>query len=636
MAKEKESWRPDASYVVGEYRHRLDEGDEAALRVRIAEMRTLTSLKHRVDIPEQYRAITTEIRTPFTRDTWQRVTAALTQHPPVPHIESVGSDQAGRDASSLAERWVVAVVNQLTDDLGEDVIYEAVKAMVRDEESVIKVVHRPDAWARFPRRLGGEQPAGYNSRVDAFKKTSGLPFAWRVVDRLCCLPGIGEFGLEDMIEYGEYSRDVLGRDYGMTEAEGRLRNPQRLLAGVPKPEGELVSDSGRSVKLEYWDPEWWHVVVDGEDAPGFPKKNPYGRLPYFHGRLSEPVLLALRWLVPSLDALLTMKMNWAYLGAYPTPMLEPVPGSQQLDLPLGDDNQPPEFTWKPGKLMQPPPGYRFGFASPPPVGQDLNQLITILRDLIDIAGIPSVFRGVGGADQAGYAINQLIAAANLTYKILTSTAQRQLSQAIRFLWHITKYRIRQTVYVMAGDAGSNRAWLGLSPNGGGGESVASIDKLATLTYAFRPVLPTDEQARAMIALQLVNSPQALSSPRHALEKYLQEEDPDRILDEAWVHRQLNQPPLDARIVDEAMRQAGLGSQGQANPATALVGPNGLPLLPSTPPGQMAQGLPAIPGLTQPIIPETPAGPAAILPGQGGRAPGAFPGQPGGVPVGRGI
>ena len=638
MAKERDSrdskdrWRPDADYVSSLYRLRLSEGDEAKLRAESDDARRQTELRRKVDIPEQYKAIATEIRTPFTRDTWLRVTAALTQHPPVVHVTPTTDDQVGRAASSVAERWTDAVVARLAENLGEDVVHEAVKALVRDTESIIKVVHKPDAWARFPRRNSAESSDEYDGRVDAFKKFSDLPFAWRVVDRLCCLPGEGEFGLMDMIEYGEYPQAFLGHSYGMVDDGDKLHNPEYLLAGRPKPEGELITSLGHSIKMEYWDSEWWHVVIDGEDAPGFPKPNPYGQLPYFRARIADPVLLALRWLVPGLDALLTMKMNWAYLGAYPNPTLEPVETSQQLDLPLGDDGQPPEFVWKPGKMLTTPPGYRFSFLSPPPVGQDLNQMVAVLRDLIDIAGIPSVFRGVGGADQAGYAINQLIAAANLTYKILSLTAQRQLSQAISFIWRIVRYRIRQPVYVLAGEAGKGeRAWLGLAPSGSSSRNVASVDRLARLEYTFRPVLPTDEQARAMIAMQLVNAPVPLSSPRHALEKYLQEEDPDAILDEAWVHRQLEAPPLVERITQEAMRLAGLGPEAAPNPAAALVGPNGLPLLPATPPGQAGAGMPAVPGLTTPIVPATPAGPAAVLPGQGGRPAGTFPGQPGGVP-----
>lgn len=423
---------------------------------------------------------------------------------------------------------------------------------------------------------------------------------------------------------------------------GMPRNPENLKLGVPKPEGALHAANGYVVKMEYWDRQWWHVVVDGEDAPGFPRPNPYGQLPYFRAKVSEPVLMALKWLVPGLDALLTMKMNWAYLGAYPNPVLEPIPNAERLDIPGGDDGNPAEFVWKPGKMIQPPFGYRFGFVSPPAVGQDIDEMIRILRELIDVAGIPSVFRGIGGADQAGYAINQLIAAATLTYRVLAQSLQRQLQDIGQFLWHCVRQRIKQTVYIdeqwqLDGEGRRKRRsakqWLGLKPEGSVTESVAPVDRLAKLSYSFRPVLPTDQQARSMIALQLTNAQTPLYDPETALERLLQEEDPQRILDKIYINQKLSDPSIDQLIVERAMKKAGVYNTG-ASPLANLVNPRGEPILGSAPeaypPGQVAAGLASVPGLTQQITPNTPSTPA-ILPGAvGGRSEGMFPGQPGGA------
>lgn len=636
----------DASYVMGLYQSRKGQGDEVTLRSDILTARSLCDLSHAVQVPEQYRAITKEVRTPFTRDALLRIVASLTQHPPIAHIEPVDDTrEADRAAANLAERWTMAAMEAMTESLGEDVVYEDTKALVRDSESVIKLVHRPDAWATFPERDPGEDAESYQRRALGYQKRARVPFAWRVVDRLSMLFGNGEFGDDWAIEYGEYPTPYLASRYGMRQDGARLVNPESVLGGKPAPEGVLQASEGRSVKVEYWDAETWAVVIDGDLAPGFPQRNPYGQIPYFRARVSEAVLKALTYLVPALDSLITMKMNWAYLGAYPNPVLEPVPNTQQLGLgglsdPEGADGQKPVFTWRPGKLVQTPMGYKFYFVSPPAVGQDIDETISILRSLVDVAGIPSVFRGVGGSDQPGYAINQLIAAAVLTYRILTIALQRQLAEAGSFLWDLVSYRIRQPVYIneryeVAKD-GSRRerrdkGWLCLKPlqaEGPGGRNVAACDQLGRLSFAFRPVLPTDEQARTMIAIQATNAPKPLYGVRHALERQLQEEDPESIMDEAWVEGQLSQAPLDAQIVQEAMRRVGLGQQ----PATAgLVGPTGEPLVPQGPglggaPG--VSGMPAVQGVTMPVQP-TPSQPSAILPGNGGRVAGANPGQPGG-------
>lgn len=655
---------PTAGEISGLYQSRLNEGDESTLRRRATRSRQLCELEHAVIIPDAYKAIAQEMRTPFTRDTWLRVTAALTRDEPVGHVEP--RDRGNRDSEAtadIAEKWTMATFRQMNRDLGDDVIYESTKALVRDQESVVKIVHRPDAWATFFRRKPGESPDAYQKRFASDKQQPGtaMPFAWRVVDRLSMLFGDGEYGDEWALEYGEYPLPYLERRYpGMErDDEGlqqstdggsvkrtRLISPGDMLGGKPKPEGYLTTGMGSCVKIEYWDADWWCVVIDGSMAPGFPKPNPYkGKLPYFRAK-SDPVLFALSFLVPGLDALLTMKLNWAYLSAYPTPQLSRSGNNTVPNVDAAgdgaEDGDVPAFVWSPGRMMVPPAGYTFGFVAPPPVGQDLNEMVSVIRGLIDVAGVPSVFRGIGGADQAGYAINQLIAAANLTYKKLAESLQRQFELAGEFLWHLVREKIKSEVYVLNDSAKAGKTWVCLKPSGTVTATSAPVDKLGPLTVRFRPVLPTDEQARAMIAMQLVNAPKPLMSQHRAIEKYLQEEDPQQILDEIAVEQALQEEPLHSMMIQQALTEAGVNPNAQ-NPASQLVGPNGQPLISQTPggggmpmlpgatgavPGQAAAGTPAIPGLNQPIAPSP--GPApAILPGQGGRPAGAFPGQPGG-------
>jgi hypothetical protein len=78
---------PDAGEILGLYSSRINEGDESTLRSRARVTRDLCEMRHPVIIPPEYRAIAKEIRTPFVRDTWQRVAAALTRDTPVAHVE---------------------------------------------------------------------------------------------------------------------------------------------------------------------------------------------------------------------------------------------------------------------------------------------------------------------------------------------------------------------------------------------------------------------------------------------------------------------------------------------------------------------------------------------------------------------
>ena len=115
---------------------------------------------------------------------------------------------------------------------------------------------------------------------------------------------------------------------------------------------------------------------------------------------------------------------------------------------------------------------------------------------------------------------------------------------------------------------------------------------------------------------------------------MQEEDPDSILEELRVEDAMDREPLASIILENALRKANLLPKMPAapNPASALVGPGGGPLLPpgpsqlnpAVPAEQSVLGTPAQPGNTMPIQPT------------GGRPGGMYPGMPGnqgpGAPV----
>lgn len=646
---------PTASDVLALYRTGLTDAAEARLRTNAQLFRTLTRMEHTVSIPKQYRAISKVVRTPFVRDAWHRITAALVQNAPTEHVEPISESREATEAASIAERWTAAVRERMTKELGEDVLYESVRALVRDGESVLKVVHRADAWANFPARERDpegnetEDAASYAARSDAFKRRAPLPFAARVVDRLSIVRGEGEFGDEWIIEYGEYPRADLRRRFGMAQDEsGRLIDPAstgeigpRVLGGIPRPEGE-GDGPGLVTKVEYWDSHWWAVVVDGTMAPGFPKPNPYhGRLPYFVAKAdsdSESPLYALRELVPSLDQTLTMKQTWAYLGAFANPVLEPVPGGQQgFDLlPEGDDGQPPPFRWEPGKMIQPPRGFRFSFAVPPPVGKDLDDLAALYRSLIGVAGVPAALRGDGLSGDSGYLYNQQAAAAMSLYLRLARSTQRQFEQAIEFLWFLVRYIVRDTVYVLAasGQKDAARSWLGLRGSGSLTSTVAPIDRLGPISLKIRPKATVDIQASAMVALQMVNAPKQLISRRYALEEFVGVENPDDMAEEIAVENALDESPFKELIAQDALRQAGLLPSEEPPPPLppdpsmlppGMLTPGPHNLEPMGIDGQAAAGMPAIPGLTMPLQPTPPV--RGVQPGLTPGAPGAYPGLP---------
>lgn len=648
---------PTAADVLGMFNAKVATAQEARLRALAQSFRLLTRMEHEVNIPDTYRAITREVRTPYVRDAWLRTTAALTQNPWSPHFDPKSAADASKRGSGIAERWVRAGCDSMNRDSRIDVPYEATQALVRDCESVIKIVHRPDAWATFPVREKGEDPTDYVNRAEKYKKGSPFPFAWRCLDRLSYLPGDGEFGDEWAIEYGEYPRPYLAQRYGMRtdpatnrlvgpgyDEPGRTATPENTIGGKGFPQGYYAGSTAMSVKLEYFDADWWCVVVDGSYAPGFPKPNPYSpRIPYCRAKPSdepEAVLYSLLFLAPRLDETLTMWLNWCYLAAYPNPMLEDLPNSNALPPgmlpPLGTENAPSTFEWTPGRLLEVPTGKRFTFQQPPPFGADMKEMSNVLRSLIDIAGIPSILRGSNLAGDSGYLANQMISAAAMLYKRLQTARERQLEECIEFMLAFIP-SINQTIYVLgqgSGD-GEGRTYLGLRKTGATTENLAAIDGLGPVSVNAPPDMSVMRQANAMIAKQLTSGPadQRLMSRRYAIETILGVEDPDSLMDEIWVEDQMsNNPAVNGPVVQDALRKSGLAVQPPANPNNGLVGPDGMTPLAGGPPGappglpgQVTGGLPVMPGLGMPMQPPVPGG-APPMPG-GHPGGGVYPGQP---------
>lgn len=646
-----------ASDIVELYNLRKNDGDEQRLRNLAGQFRELCRLDRAVTIPKQYKSISQEVRTPFVRDAWHRITSSLVAKPPVCHITPRDDDrQDYREAANLGERFVMAMIERLSKEVGCDLVFDLAAAHVRDGESVLKVVHRPDAWASFPERDTDEDADAYKRRSRDYKRGADLPIAWRVVDRTCCVFEDGDYGDSWVIEYGEYARPHAKAKYGMVEGDyGHLVRPDMTIEGPQYAEGLLSTNGSRAVVVQFFTPREWHVLVDGSEAPGWPKRNPYAPyLPYFRAPAydSESLLYSLLFLVPRLDELLTMKLNWSYLGAYPTPVISTVPSNAGL-LPGWDGavgnagdvavaEKPARLTWSPGKLMELPVGKTLSYLAPPPVGQDINELVVIFKSLIDIAGIPSIMRGVSGSGDSGYLASQLRAAADMAYKLSILALQRQLEKAAEFSLWLVPNQIKQTTYVLGWDSvnpktgkptsKAGRAWLGISPDHQT-KNIADYTKLGPVSFQYRPTLPTDEQARAMIALQLTNAQKPLYDRRHALETWLQEEDPESILDALYVEEALQEEPLKSLVVQQALQEAGILPAQQSAP-TQLVDQYGQPMMQPMSPGmagvplanQAPPGVPGVPGVTMPLTPQQPQG----IPGNvGGRVAGAYPGQPGG-------
>lgn len=182
---------------------------------------------------------------------------------------------------------------------------------------------------------------------------------------------------------------------------------------------------------------------------------------------------------------------------------------------------------------------------------------------------------------------------------------------------------------------SAKRWLGLKPDGPLEDGVAPVDMVGPVTYRFRPVLPADDQAMAMLAMQLYNAPKPLISHVTALSNYLQLEDPEGEIDRIALDQAMEDPQLKMQWIAEALRKAGIVPPPPPPAPPGILGPNGQPLPPSGAPGgvpgQLQGGMPMLPTPNVPTMPTVPTPPhgAEMIHGGGHPGGGVYPGIPGG-------
>lgn len=138
----------------------------------------------------------------------------------------------------------------------------------------------------------------------------------------------------------------------------------------------------------------------------------------------------------------------------------------------------------------------------------------------------------------------------------------------------------------------------MKPSGPVETECAPVDMIGPVKMRFRPVLPTDEQANSMIALQMVNAPKQMISLETALEKYLQLDDPLGEMDRITVEQAMQDPALKAQWVAAALKRANIAPP-VLPPPTGILGPNGQPIASGTN-SATGVGEPTIPGLNEPV------------------------------------
>lgn len=605
-------------------------------KAMIRECRQLRALMHEVQVPEDYRKTTKVVRTPLLADMVQRVTATLTVNYPSWTRGLLGDRPSDEKDSSLIERWLVASHLRMESQIRRRVFRMLIDSAVADGMGVVHYRWNKEAWSPFPIRKKDEKGEHeedadpYLKRVKKHVRERPFPFSWKDVDPLTyhfwdSYNDEREVVLIEEVPLAPTAR-ALGVRYDGADRKWVDKNP-----GQAQEEGTV---SGESVQLiQHWTKDTTRYLLDGKQAKEI--KHGWGWLSFFdfaglstHERAPEraflPVTFAFAQLVPFLDRLLTMKANWAYLASYPRGVLKLT--AERLEkmtglLPSAEQERAADVSKnlsEIGTLLMLYGDEDFSFASPPPVGDDLNQLIQLVMGLIQTTGLGPIMRGdAPGGDASGYLANQLMTAARLAYDPITDNARFMLRDGAAFLLYGVDKLAKTGVPVFGEGDKKGKAWLELSSK--------HIDSIYDTEPKLDPLLPSNLLAEGIFGLQQVQGG-AISMYTHR-ERFLRIPNPEDEEKKVIIERVKASPRVYQMIEEQVARKAGLMFKPPDNPLAGLLGQGGeaspIPeelqgVMPRTP----GIGMPIDQGMVQrqgpPVAPETDILPGvAPPPGQAG-------------------
>jgi len=221
---------------------------------------------------------------------------------------------------------------------------------------------------------------------------------------------------------------------------------------------------------------------------------------------------------------------------------------------LDPDGQPRELVVAPGETVVLWPGETLAWLAWAGNGPDVDELIQIIMNFVERAGISDVLYGSAGSGDSGYLVNQLIAAARMKFKPLIDHAERGLEQAIKVLWDIVEFQCKQPLYVYNREQGKE-GWMGLGPE--------DLNGARQVYVALQPVMPTDSYAKTSQAINEVGA--QLRSRRSAMEN-IGIEQPEEMMDEIRVEEWEKTPEVQAFLTAEAVRRAKIKIAEQQAPS----------------------------------------------------------------------
>jgi hypothetical protein len=653
-----------------------------------------------VEIPEAYKKTAIEVRggTTMAMHIANTVTAALSVNPMTIQFKPIGFGDVYQQNATLREHFFEASWKRQEEEARRQLLRLFLWSLAVKGEGILKTVERcHTAWAEYDVESKDIETALdkvdeydqdakdrlYHSQTEEVKLRLPYPICTTDVPPETFYYTKNENGLTAVVEIKDLPyQEALERFGTGLDSSGNVVEP-KTWSGLDPRVLELAraewagsfrkstTGSGKQNTIrciEAWDYQQQVILLQGPNqrhksgslgqatlCKVVPHR--YGdpllktlRGPYFHAlgittasRLPERcglgILAPFLSLFPILDSTLTMRLNAAYLTAFPA-FKRNVPPGQIPGLPAmpyGNDGRGQQQTKiEPGKL------YPFDISpiDQPKSGLDFDKLQADLQHFMDLA-LPSVVQGVVASDQSGYAMNQAAYLARLGWDPIVSNAEVALGERAGFESWLIERRIGEKVYAW-GEVEATRGkktvggqskatWLGIGPD--------DLKGVHRYDAKLAPSTPSNEiiQTRALgekMQLKLITYEDAVEQSGS---------NPDEV-EKSWLlHDLKNSQEVQAMLKEQVFqkiatirtqRMAAAGLPGPAEmagappPGLAPPGAAGVPggtagTPPMGPPGGMPGNPVPSPGAGLPLAPPPPPGAA----GPGGMPPGGIPGGP---------
>lgn len=642
-------------------------------------------MARRVPIPEELRLIDIEIRDPTVADELQRIVATLVNQPPRLQVKPGKTGvQTLDDNATDREHWTEEVLRVAgTRREGPPTLTRLADAVCGDGGGCTKVVYRPDLWdLRYSLRIQGYDdstydeisgdipegkrpkkanrteakrgdslsPSEYQKQSEAAKKAAGPPFSWSAVDIRTVYPLFMAGRVEEVLEVSERPVSSTFRRYRLAFDGEHNIVPQELAEQRPTSEalqagpGQLQDQTppGTCLFIEHWDDEFVTHYVAGKNGNKYGRdtgqlvdqwRHGYGRHPYFftlgfmpawwsNRKVGWSVSESKRWLVEFRSYLWTIYAQQMARDTLPPVSVE-IPETAQ---PIRGRDGTPKTTekYKLGEMYFGQPGEKRVPWQFPNSTDTLKDMIGIVTDMIERLGTPRMEQNLGGIEASGFAINQVLAEARLRFDPLAQAIERSLEEITRFIWHLVRTKIGETVWVYS--TAENVGWRGMGPKDLAGD--------VRIEWKLDPTLPSAALVESRYWVEQVKS--GFASMDMAVEAQGRNPDEvrygltmDRMRASDWFQKMQDQFVTAELGRGDLLSKAWAAQQLAQNGQLPGQPPGGQ--VPNQNPNAVAANGQAPAGMGAPGIPDMQAG--AIGANQEGAngVPLQAPGQPGGVP-----